>query len=332
MEDPDVVVRESGGIVDAATLRRRCGAQRVRRAVDAGEIVLLRRGRYGVPGLADAARLAVELNGTISHLSAALAWGWQVKDPPDRPHLTLPRGRTVSTRHRREVHLHWQDRPPRAHVDARGVRLADPLETLVGCLRSEPFPAALSVADSALRSGRVRRADLLDAVTTSARTGRTRALRVARAADGRAANPFESCLRAICLDVRGLTVRPQVQIGPYRVDLADVALGIVIEADSRTWHAGPAEHDADIRRYTALVAGGWILVRFTHHDVMHDPAYVATVLADVVDQARRTRGARRVSDRTPASPSPGTPARPRRSRARRTPPGAAAPRRPARSR
>ncbi|WP_418064045.1 DUF559 domain-containing protein [Pimelobacter simplex] len=331
MEAPEVVVREAGGVVDAATLRRRSGARAVRRALDARKIVLLRRGRYGLPGTADAARLAVELNGTITHLSAALAWGWQVKDPPARPHITVPRGRQVAPRHCRQVQLHWQDRPPPAVVDSRGIRLATPLETLVGCLKTEPFPAALAVADSALRSGRVRREELLDATARSSRTGRARALRVAHAADRRAANPFESCLRAVCGEIRGLAARPQVQIGPYRVDLADPDLGLVIEADSRTWHAGPAEHDADVRRYTTLVRNRWIVVRFSHHDVMNDPGYVAEVLADVVQQAARTRQAR-LSPRTRASPSPGTPARPRRSPDRRTPRAAAAPRRPARSR
>lgn len=288
-------------------MRRRCGARAVHRARQGGETVVLRRGRYGLPAAAADARLAVELNGTISHLSAALAWGWQVKDPPDRPHLTLPRGRyglpatADAARHRRQAHLHWQDRPPPAVVDSRGVRLAVPLEALV------------------------------DAVARSSRTGRTRALRVAHAADRRAANPFESCLRAVCGEVRCLAARPQVRIGPYRVDLADPDLGIVIEADSRTWHAGPAEHDADVRRYTHLVRNRWIVVRFSHHDVMHDPAYVAEVLADVVAQAERTRAAR-LSDRTRASPSPGTRARPRRSPGRRTPRAAAAPRRRAPSR
>ncbi|WP_207006764.1 endonuclease domain-containing protein [Nocardioides aromaticivorans] len=128
----------------------------------------------------------------------------------------------------------------------------------------------------------MRRADVVAALERGPRTGRTAALRIAGLADRRAANPFESCLRAVCLDVRGLTVRPQVQIGPYRVDLADVGLRIVVEADSRTWHAGPDEHDADIRRYTTLVRQGWVVVRFSYSDVMDEPGYVAAVLRDVV--------------------------------------------------
>jgi hypothetical protein len=40
-----------------------------------------------------------------------------------------------------------------------------------------------------------------------------RAVRVVVAADGRAANPFESVLRASALDVPDLSVTPQVMLG-----------------------------------------------------------------------------------------------------------------------
>ena len=57
------------------------------------------------------------------------------------------------------------------------------------------------------------------------RRSRDRVLAVARAAVKRAANPFESVLRAIVMRVPGLTVEPQVPIYDSaffaRVDLAD---------------------------------------------------------------------------------------------------------------
>lgn len=289
--DPARVVLAAGGICDAATLRAACSARSIRRALDAGEIVSLRRGRYGVPGITDAHRLSVELTATITGPSAALVWGWALKRPPDLPDLTLLRGRKVTAEQRRRATLHWWDRRPDDVVtDGRGVQFTGRLATVVTCLRTLPFDEALCVADSALRGGMSRTA-LTTAVERGPRTGRAAALRVSRFADGRAANPFESCLRAVCLDVRGLTVRPQVRIGPYRVDLADTTLHIVIEADSRTWHAGPDEHDADIRRYTTLVRQGWWVVRFSYSDVMDDPEYVAAVLRDVVARARSTRRA-----------------------------------------
>ena len=76
------------------------------------------------------------------------------------------------------------------------------------------------MADSALRSGLVRRSELLAAAYASPRTGRSRAVRVADAADGRAANPFESLLRAIALQVPGLRVQPQIHIGGPRLSSA----------------------------------------------------------------------------------------------------------------
>lgn len=287
--DPGRVIRAAGGICDAATLRAACSARRVRQALDDGEIIALRRGRYGVAGIAEADRLSVELTATITGLSAALAWGWAVKRPPLLPDLTLLRGRKVSAEQRSRATLHWWDRRPDDVVtDGRGVQVTGRLETAVTCLRTLPFDEALCVADSALRAG-VSRTALTASVERGPRTGRTAALHVVRSADHRAANPFESCLRAVCLDVRGLTVRPQVQIGPYRVDLADVTLRIVIEADSRTWHAGPDEHDADIRRCTTLVRQGWLVVRFSYSDVMDEPEYVAAVLRDIVALAASTR-------------------------------------------
>lgn len=289
--NPVRVVLAAGGICDARTLRTLCTAAAIRRSLAAGEIVLLRRGRYGVPNIVEAHRLATRLTAVITGPSAALEWGWAVKRPPPLPHLGLLKGRTVPATMRARAQLHWWDRRPDDVVTTdRGVQVTGRLATVVSCLRTLPFDEALAIADSALRSGVARR-DLLAAVEASPRTGRTRAMRVAEAADARASNPFESCLRAICLEVPGLSVRAQVQIGPHRVDLADTALRIVVEAESRTWHAGPAEHDADIRRYTMLVRQGWLVVRFTHSDVMDDAAYVAAVMADVVALVRGRRRA-----------------------------------------
>lgn len=282
-QDPVAVVRRAGGITDASTLRSLCAPRRIRQALDRHEIVVLRRGRYGVGAIDDASRIAIELTGTLCGPSAALAWGWPVKTSPDRPHLGLPKGRRVTAGQRSRAHLHWWSRRPvDTATTACGAAVTGRIRTVVDCLRTLPVDEALTIADSALRSRTVTRAAILEAVAAAPRIGRARALQVAAAADGRAANPFESCLRAICLGVPGLRVEPQVQIGPYRVDLADVDLRIVIEADSRTWHAGPDEHDADIRRYTTLVRQGWTVVRFSHSDVMDDPAYVAAVLRDVV--------------------------------------------------
>lgn len=71
----------------------------------------------------------------------------------------------------------------------------DPEQTVVDCARDLPFPVALSVADSALRHG-VEPARLDAAAAAVRGAGAARVRRVVALADLRAANPFESSLRA----------------------------------------------------------------------------------------------------------------------------------------
>ena len=103
------------------------------------------------------------------------------------------------------------------------------------------------------------------------------------AADPRAANPFESCLRAVALRVPGLVVEPQFQVDDIgRADLVSRELRLVIEADSHEFHSDEQAFRNDIRRYTAMVRNGWIVVRFCWEDVMFKQEYVAQVLLDLV--------------------------------------------------
>lgn len=154
-----------------------------------------------------------------------------------------------------------------------------PLATVLLCAQDLPFADALSVADSALRHGDITREDLLAA----ARTPRQR--RIAEYADSRAANPFESTLRALAIE-EGLGVIPQYEIHARGLvvhpDLVDPIAGVVIEAESWEFHASQkAAFDADCERYTALVVTGWRVLRFTWRQVMHDPTYVRACLREL---------------------------------------------------
>lgn len=242
-------------------------------ALAGGEVVNLRRGTYAVAGVDAARAAAVTTGGVVSHLSAALAHGWRVKSPPPRPVVTV-----ASNSHPvvgQGIDLRWGDVAGQCGV-------TDPVRTVVDCARTLPYDEALAVADSALRAGAVSRAQLLEAAAGSPRTGRAKAIRVARAASDLAANPFESVLRAIAHDVPGLEVVPQGEVGTStHPDLVDFRLGIVIEAESFAHHALPEAFEYDVRRYTALVRAGWTVLRFTWADVMRRPDYVRAVLVDV---------------------------------------------------
>ena len=120
----------------------------------------------------------------------------------------------------------------------------------------------------------------------------TRVLRVVESADGRAANPFESVLRAIAMEIPGLLVTPQLRIdvgGKFvgRVDLADRSLRIVLEADSMEFHGLPELMEKDCKRYDELVADDWLVLRFSWMQVMAKPAWVADVIARTVQLRQR---------------------------------------------
>ena len=68
-----------------------------------------------------------------------------------------------------------------------------------------------------------------------------------------------------------------------RPDLVDVERRLVLEADSWEWHASREGFERDCARYNALTLRGWTVLRFTWHQVMHDPGYVLAALRAIVE-------------------------------------------------
>ncbi|MEP6814257.1 MAG: DUF559 domain-containing protein [Marmoricola sp.] len=272
-------LEELGGVATRSTLVRLTSRPRVDRALTAGDIVADARGRYALPSANEAVRAAHRLSGVLSHESAALHHGWEVKSVPALPHVTVPKSRKIAPARVSAVHLHRADLHP---DDVSGIATS-PALTIEQCLRSMPFDAALAVADSALRDG-LPTATLRHIAAAARGPGSAQVRRVAREARAEAANPFESVLRAIALDV-GLAVRPQLVIsassGTVRPDLVDEDLRIVLEADSFEWHGKRASLRKDCRRYNLLVVDGWLVLRFAWEDVMHDQDYVRAVLVAI---------------------------------------------------
>ena len=280
------VLHRLGGVGDRVTLVTATSREAVRAAVAAGEIVRDGRGRYALPTADEGRRAANALSGVVSYRSAALLWGWEVKTVPLRPDVTVPRRRTVPADVRTRVAVHWADLAPTEVVD----RCTSPTRTLVDCLRSLPFDEALAIADSALRHEGISRSGLVDLAGAVRGAGAAACRRAAGLADARAANPVESVLRAIAIDVPGLDVVPQVLIRErnlsVRPDLVDRRRRLVLEADSFSWHGDRTALRWDARRYNALVVRGWRVLRFAWEDVMHDPDHVRATLTDAAELVR----------------------------------------------
>lgn len=272
-----------GGVADVSTLVALTSRRRLDRAVADGRVVRDARGRYALPGVDEARRAAARLNGVLCLDSAARFHGWGLKHEPTVPAVAVPRNRKVSAERREGARVVYLD----LSEDERRERVTSPLRTVLDCAARLPFDEALAIADSALRAGAISREDLLSASARQPKRHRAKGLAVAQAADGRAANPFESVLRALALEVAGLDVEPQYWIGERRVDLADPRLGLVIEADSFEFHGERRQLKRDCERYNALTADGWVVVRFAWEHVMFEPEYVRAVLASAVTLCRQ---------------------------------------------
>jgi very-short-patch-repair endonuclease len=161
---------------------------------------------------------------------------------------------------------------------------------VLDCATTLPFVQALAVADSALCFGLVIADDLLPAALATYGAGRAARLHVVGHADRRAANAFESALRGVLIDAGLTDFTPQVEIQlpgrRVRVDLADRARKLVIEADSYEYHGTRDGWERDCRRYDDLVAAGWVVLRFTWRQVVDQPAWVAEIVRRTVEQRR----------------------------------------------
>jgi very-short-patch-repair endonuclease len=272
------LLRRMGGVATRRELLKRSTRHAVDTAVRDGVIVKEAHGRYALPAANAARRAANRLTGVVSHRSAALLHGWEVKTVPDHPDVTVRRKRHLRPAQCDEVTPHWADLA--AHEVLRGVTSVE--RTLVDCLRWLPFDEALAIADSALRHRSISKFRLEELAGSLRGPGAEKARRVAAEATHLAANPFESVARAISLDVAGLDLKAQVVIrdgtGRGRADLVDRERRLVVECESHSWHSRRGALRRDCRRYTKLVLLGWRVLRFAWEDVMFHPDYVRECL------------------------------------------------------
>ena len=233
--------------------------------------------------------VAASRRAVLSHRCAALSHGWAVLEDPATTELAIPQGRKMrdSVRTLGAVTIVRRTLTPDELTDG----VTSPLRTVLDCAAALPFRDALAIADSALRSGDVGQSELIEGADRLSRRGA--AVRVARSASALAANPFESALRALVLDVQGAVFLPQVEIrtaeGTARVDLGDPDLRIAVEADSYLFHGSRDGFTRDLRRYNALAALDWAVVRVGFEDLMMRPDAIRRQVQEVVWARTRFR-------------------------------------------
>jgi hypothetical protein len=200
--DPVDALTRLGGVAAWRDLERLTSRRRLRTAVGAGRITRVATGRYALPTAARSLTLAAAHGGHVSHLCAAAHHGWEIARQPELPQLVVPRHRDLPRGLVAEV-----TRLPRRATDLAGP-VTGPLLTVLLCARDLSFPEALAVADSCLRHGAAAHDDLVAAATGwGPEVGR-----VAAYADARAANPFESVLRALAIEAGLDVVHPRLPL------------------------------------------------------------------------------------------------------------------------
>lgn len=153
--------------------------------------------------------------------------------------------------------------------------------TVVDCARDLSTPDALVVADSALRSRKVTKRDLVAAAAQLRNQRSAHARRVIGWADARAASVMESMLRGVLLEAGITGFVPQFPVAGRHADLGHRETRVLIEADSFPWHGSETKLIQDAERYDEFVAAGFVVLRFWWPHIAHRREWL-------VDIVRRT--------------------------------------------
>lgn len=250
------------------------------RAVRSGGIIRARRGLYLSPLAPEAIVRAARVGGRLTCLSLLTLMKVFVLEPgglhvhmaPHASRMRSPDSRAVplEPRSRRKAKLHWLPLADPIPDDWTCVSVVDALAHAILCQAPR---AAVATLDSALHLGAItpeRMADVFRLLPE--KYAPLRGL-----VDGRAESGPETLVR-LMLRGLGCTVDLQVEFaGIGRVDLL-VNGWLVVECDSRQFHATWEQQVKDRERDLALAARGYVTLRLTAVQIMYRPAEVLAAL------------------------------------------------------
>jgi hypothetical protein len=178
---------------------------------------------------------------------------------------------------------------PVGHVTERnGVPLTTVARTVIDIARMSDFPSGVVTADSALRSRRTTKDELLAVVGDCKRwRGVTTALEVVKFADAKAESALESIARVLFrqLGFPPPELQAWVSFGAedFRLDFRWREYRTIAEVDGAvkytTLTADPAQRAlVQLRRDALLRELGYEVVHFTWQDITSEPERVAAVL------------------------------------------------------
>jgi len=280
----DALLRAQYGLITWQQALEWLGRDRLRRWVESGRLIPVHRGVYRAVGAPItwhqrmlAAVLAAGAGAVASHRAAAWLWSLIEDEAPIEISVPMPRCPELAG-----VIVHRSRDLAAAKVHLRdAIPTTSPMRALIDLGAVEPR----WVVNDALERGLTARLYSVAAVEWArvevARPGRRGSGVLGRVLDERAlgASPADGLLEprfARLAKVFGLPPYEfQYPIGIYHIDFAWPDHRLLVEVDGWETHGTPAAMQEDLERQNYLVAQGWTVLRFTWHDVVRRPDYVA---------------------------------------------------------
>lgn len=237
------------------------------------------------------AALVIPPDGVLGGRSAACWFGAPFASVVDPVVVVVPPG--TAWRGPKGVHAHRTALEPDEVIRVDDIPMTTPLRTAWEICTLETVPTAVGILDGMVRAGYLSAADLASlAASMRGRWRHSRAGVVVPLVDGRAQSPPESWVRVACVRAGLPAPTPQfvvVENGVFlgQVDLAWPEARLVVEYEG-PHHFEQLQIARDDRRYGALVAAGWRVIRLSANDLRDLDAVIRRIEEEL--EAARTTG------------------------------------------
>ena len=293
----DEIALRQHGLVTSDQAIDALGRSRKNRWVSEGRLVAIQPRVFRVLGAPETWHQAVHAaalatSGVVSHRSAAELWGLL---PPSGHVEVSVTGTTAKSLWPPAIAHRVKDLRPGLAVDRAGVRLTDPVRTIIDLGLVLPKWSVHRAITKGLSTRLFHVSEVASLRQALGRPGRNGTGVVRQILDenvlslGKEDSELE---RRFGLLVRrhGLpqpVLQHEVWSGGRfigKVDAAYPHLKLAIEVDGYEHHSSPEAFQHDRTRQNHLVALGWTVLRFTWDDVVRDPSRVAHLISEALNR------------------------------------------------
>jgi hypothetical protein len=239
-----------------------------------------------------AAAITLPVGGAVDGYSAAFLWGLDLL-PRDAPvSVTVPTGVRLSLHPRRLVRR--ASLAPEDITTLAGIPVTTPVRTAFDLGRQANRREAVIALDAMCHRHLVSIAEVGEYVTgVPGRRGVARLRERLDLIEPATESPMETHLRLTLIDDGAPPPRAQYEVRDSsgrliaRVDFAYPQWRIAIEYEG-DHHRGRTQFRRDVTRLNALREAGWLVLRFTAHDLLQRPADIHRQVAKAIRERRQS--------------------------------------------